>query len=170
VRWLVGLAGGIASGKTTLAAALHNTIAGSQLLAFGDVVRRHAAAAGLEPTRQSLQATGAKLVAAGWPAFVDELTADLSDSTETVIVDGIRHIAAYETLRARLIPDHSLLAYLQVDEASLTSRMAHRGESTTDLDHAVESEVPAVARAADVILNANRPLERLVAEVMQRLQ
>jgi tRNA A37 N6-isopentenylltransferase MiaA len=173
VNWLICIAGEVASGKTTLAAALQAALPGSVRLAFGDVVRRHAAAARLEPTRRNLQDVGLQLVAAGWAAFVDELATGLDDhpgdDPDVVVVEGIRHREAVDALRERLQPRHCLLVYLHITDEQRRQRLAARVEAESNLRHEVEQHAPALRDTADLVLLGMQPADILVQRILERL-
>lgn len=169
MSWLICIAGEIASGKSTLARELQAELQGSTLVAFGDVVRRHAQREGLAPSRQNLQRTGRQLIAAGWPAFVDQLLALIDGESDVLIVEGIRHLAAVDELGRRLPDRQCLLIFLGIDEASQQERLDARGEARQALGHAVEQEVRELRSTADLFLSGASPLEELVQEVVDRL-
>lgn len=169
MRRLICLAGGVASGKTTLAEGLRATLPGAATIAFGDVVRRHTEQAGLEPNRANLQRTGLQLVSGGWPAFVGELIAPVGPDVDTLIVEGVRHHAAVDELRAQLDPTQLLLVYLDVPDADLHRRLAGRGEPESVLRHEVESEVASLRAEADLVLQSSDPVDELVDRVAEAL-
>jgi dephospho-CoA kinase len=169
VKWLICLAGSIASGKTTLAEALHTALPGSERLAFGDVVRRRARKHRLEPTRQDLQETGLRLIREGWPAFVDELLSELKGEPLALIVEGVRHREAVDALRERLPTRQLLLVYVAVPESQRRDRLAQRAEHEQALEHGVEQDVESLRAIADLVVETNRPTEESVALVCGRL-
>jgi dephospho-CoA kinase len=65
---VIGLAGQIAAGKTTIATRLAARL-GIPRVSFGDEVRRVAAERGLPADRAVLQDLGEELIAAGWDSF-----------------------------------------------------------------------------------------------------
>jgi dephospho-CoA kinase len=170
VKWLICIAGSIASGKTTLADALHAALPGSERLAFGDVVRRRARKYRLEPTRQELQETGLRLIREGWPAFVDELLSELEGEPHALIVEGVRHREAVEALRERLPTRQLLLVYVAVPESQRRDRLAHRAEHEQALEHGVERDVESLRAIADLVVETHQPTEELVALVCGRLE
>jgi dephospho-CoA kinase len=165
MKWLICLAGGIASGKTTLAGALHAALPDSALLAFGDVVRRRARAAHSEPTRQDLQDTGLRLIGEGWPAFVNELLLEFEGDSSVLIVEGVRHREAVDALRERLHKRRLLLIYIEVSYDQRRERLTRRAESEQALIHDVERDVESLHAIADLVVGTHQPLEDLVAHV-----
>jgi dephospho-CoA kinase len=170
VRWLICLAGGIASGKTTLAAGLQAALPGSVRLAFGDVVRRRAQAVHPEPTREELQETGLQLIHEGWPAFVGELLSDLGGDPSVLIVEGIRHPEAVGALHEQLPERRVLLVYVEVSDRQRNERLAQRAESELTLMHEVESEVALLRAMADLAVETDQPIEGLVTLILGHLQ
>jgi dephospho-CoA kinase len=165
VKWLICLAGGIASGKTTLAAALHAALPGSARLAFGDVVRRRAQAMYPEPTRRELQETGLQLIHEGWLAFVGELLSELEGNPSVLIVEGVRHREAVDTLREQLHERRVLLVYVEAPDSQRNERLVQRAESEQTLTHEVESDVESLRAIADLVVETDQPSEDLVAAV-----
>src|SRR5437763_1046014 len=98
---LLCLAGEIASGKSTLANGLVAARPNAARVGLGDVARRRLADACLELRRPNLQDMGERLVAEGWPEFVALVAAEVKADPEALIVDGIRHVAALDALRAQ---------------------------------------------------------------------
>lgn len=170
MTWLICLAGGIASGKTTLAEALQGTLPSSARLAFGDVVRRRALTAERELTRQNLQEIGLQLIAEGCSTFVDDLLSDLISDPEVLIVEGIRHQEAVDALAERLPTRTLLLIYLEVNSDQQRQRLAGLGEAEGVIDHEVERDVGDLRAAADLILSTARPVEELVARVRRMVE
>ena len=101
-RVALAIAGGIASGKTSLAKALSERLAWPRA-SFGDCVREVAAEQGLGTLRETLQAVGEALIAAGWDSFCRRTLCEGGwRPGGPVIVDGIRHVEAIDHLRAVL--------------------------------------------------------------------
>lgn len=167
MRTVVCLAGGIASGKTTLAQALAEVWPNTSVRSFGDVVRRRALADGLPATRSALQDLGRRLIAEGWPAFVSTLLADVPTSSGMLVVDGMRHLQVANELRRRL-PDATVyVVYVASDDAVIRLRLAGRGESPDVLKHEVEAELFRVAETADLVLDTNIAVNLNCAEIVR---
>lgn len=162
---MVCLAGGIASGKTTVAQALTTTYPNSAVRSFGDVVRKHARKTGLGLDRGALQAAGLQLIAAGWPNFVDELLADLTPAATILIVDGIRHVEAVDELRRHFPRAQVRLVFLVTNEQDLSRRMAERGEPMQVRHHQIESSLTTVAHTADLTIETSTAPNRIAARI-----
>jgi dephospho-CoA kinase len=169
VSSLICIAGGIASGKTTLAEALERALPDSVRLAFGDVVRSRAVAEGKELTRSNLQDIGLQLVAEGWQTFVNELLQALNGEPDVLIVEGIRHREAVGALRDRFPKRELLLVYLVVGNDQQRRRLAQIGETEGALDHNIEQDVDVLRAIADLVVQAEYPTDELVRLVRQRV-
>lgn len=170
MSWLICIGGGIASGKTTLAKALKEALPDSVRLAFGDVVRLRALAEGREPTRQNLQDAGLRLIAEGWPAFVNDLLRHFKNDPEVLIVEGIRHREAVDVLHERLPMRQLLLVYLEVGGDQRRKRLAQIGEAERILNHDVERAVSALRTTADLVLSTDQSTDELVRLVHQLVE
>lgn len=115
--------------------------------------------------RATLQETGIRLIAEGWPTFVDALIADIPPQTKLLIVDGIRHVEPVRELRRRFPMVSVRLVFLAANETSVQQRMSQRGEPSNALGHAVESELQRVAKAADILIDSGRPSSEIVAKI-----
>lgn len=169
MRAVLCLAGGIASGKTTVGKALAASSRGAHLCSFGDVVRRQALRQGTPSDRASLQAVGATLVAAGWPAFVDLLLEDTPGRAELLVVDGIRHVEAVTELATRFPNTPVRLIYLRADRDVIAGRLHQRGEPEAVLDHPIESSLHEVAAAAELELDSSLPVDELLSQITRDL-
>lgn len=97
---VVALSGQAGSGKSTLATHLAGRLNGD-VASFGNFVRHLAEIQGASPGRRSLQEIGEAAVRAGAKAFVADFIAWADPAPErTLIVDGIRHIAVEDAMRA----------------------------------------------------------------------
>jgi dephospho-CoA kinase len=165
VNTIICLAGGIASGKTTLAQALIDRWPDSAIRSFGNVVRDRARADGLPLERASLQQVGARLIAQGWRAFCDRLLADFPTELDVLIIEGIRHAEPVYDLRRRYPAAPVYVVLLRPPPEVVARRLAKRGETTGVRDHTVESEAEHVAMLADLIVDTTRPVTETVEEV-----
>lgn len=170
MKWLICLAGGIASGKTTLAGALQASLPGSVRVAFGDVVRRRAMATSPSPSRQALQDAGLHLIQEGWPAFVSALLADIGDEPDLLIVEGVRHQEAVDALRRRLPTHDLLLVYADVPDDLRRQRLDQLGEHQESLSHAVERDVESLRGVADLVVDTRNPASELAALICQHMR
>lgn len=165
MKWLICIAGGIASGKTTLAETLQASLSNAKSLAFGDFVRQQALARDLEPSRRTLQEVGLDLIANGWPAFVGGLLSNLTNDPPILIVEGIRHKAAVRVLKEQLPDRQALLVYVFASAEVRRQRMAERAEAGSAMAHAVEAEVEDLYSVADIVVAAQDPVRESVNAV-----
>lgn len=170
MTWLICLSGSIASGKTTLAGALQIAFPCSARLAFGDVVRRRVLIAKRKPTRRNLQDMGLQLIAEGWSPFVDDLLSDLTIDPEVLIVEGIRHQEAVDTLTERLPIRKLLLIYVEVGSKQRRQRLACLGETEGATEHPVERDVNGLRATADLVVSTQQPVEKLVERVRRIIE
>ncbi|WP_439681816.1 hypothetical protein [Embleya sp. MST-111070] len=151
------------SGKTTVGRQLQAGGPDIAYRSFGDVVRRHTPDRGRPATRDELQHTGMRLVAGGWPAFVDALVKDLDPSTtHTLVLDGIRHLAAIHAIQARFPEAHVHSAFLRVDQDVAHTRTLSRGEAPSTREHPVEKELDDVKAHAHVVLSGDLDIPTIV--------
>lgn len=163
---IICLAGGIATGKTTLAQTLADQWSNSSIRSFGSVVRDHARAQGLPLDRASLQQVGLHLIGQGWPAFCDLLLADLPPALDVLIIDGIRHAEPVHELRQRYPAVPLCVVLLRPPPDVVAHRLTQRGQTTGVRDHPVESNVGRPAGLADLIVDTIR----LTAEIADEVQ
>lgn len=163
------LAGGIASGKTTVARGVHEAVPGSCVVSFGDVVRQRIADLGLPPERASLQRVGEQLISAGWPTFVAALVRDVDLGSSLLIVDGVRHIEATEALRAAVPEARQVLIFVAVEPTVQRQRLAMRGESPESLTHPMEQNLDWVRAQADLVVAGDRPVREALPQILRLL-
>ncbi len=164
---IVGLSGGIASGKTTVGVALAAGIPGSFVCSFGDVVSARTLSEGLPLVRSELQRVGAEMIAEGWSGFVDSLLAAVPLGVRVLIVDGIRHVEPLDELRRRYPDSPMTIVFLRSKSGVVEARMTARNEAPTALSHKVEASVGDVERIADVIVEAGSEIEDAVRQIRQ---
>lgn len=148
VTLVVGITGVIRSGKSSLTTELADRL-GAEARSFGAIVRDEAVRRGRGDSRLDQQTTGLELIAEGWTSFVDLLLTPrlLADR---LVVDGIRHVEAFEELRRRFPEATFLLVAVDPTGAVIEERIRERGEDVASLAHAVEREIPEVQQRADV--------------------
>src|SRR5574341_206680 len=98
-------------------------------VSFGDHVRAEARRLGLDDSaREVLQAVGEALIGAGWERFCRSVLAQ-ADWTpgRPLVIDGVRHVQAVETLRPLVAPAALRLVYLEVPESVRERRLRNRG-------------------------------------------
>lgn len=158
VEVALGISGRIGSGKTSLAVVLAERLHCPRA-SFGDYVRTVATNQGLDASqREVLQEVGDDLIAAGWDAFCMAVLNSAEYSDGSVIVDGIRHADAAQTMRRLVAPIPWRLVAVESEDATRRSRLAARGlddADTTQADaHPNEAEVASVMASADLVVSS----------------
>jgi len=153
---VVGLAGPIAAGKTTIALELATEL-GTPCVSFGDAVRRVAFERSLPTDRATLQDLGEELVESGWEPFCRAVLAQAPwRPGQSLVIDGIRHLGAITTLRRLVAPSLLAIVFLEVSAEARRERLAARGTTQQETlvadDHRSEVELRSVREAADLVL------------------
>lgn len=169
----VGISGRIGSGKSTLATELAERL-NCRRASFGDYVRSVVTDRGLDPTqREVLQDVGDELIAGGWKAFCAAVLKSVGYTGGSVVVDGIRHLEAAQTMRAIVAPTPWRLVAVEVHESARTARLAARGIDKNQAlqadSHANESQVGSVMVSADFVVSSDSTVEASATEVMEWL-
>ena len=168
---IICLAGPRASGKSTTAKCLASFL-GWRSFSFGDYVRKVAKERGLDPQDLLvLQNIGSELIEMGWDNFCQNLLTFYGYNNENVIIDGIRHVQAVNTLSS-ITQSRVFLVYLDVPETVQNERIQHRyrGEYEGHENHDVEKQVKSEVREkADFIINAEIPPEEVTQSIIQAL-
>lgn len=168
---VLGLAGGIASGKSTLSEALSRTLH-CRRASFGGFVRELAKARGLPARREVWQQLGQELIQAGVREFcVAVLRSGGWESGDRFIIDGIRHKAVAVALREIVKPSDFRLIYVSVPAEVRSERLksanthgltlAEMEEHPTELD--VRETLPDLA---DLIVNGELPVDVLIGQIL----
>jgi hypothetical protein len=159
VEVAVGISGRIGSGKTSLAVVVAERL-NCPRASFGDYVRSVANERGLDSSqREVLQEVGDDLIAAGWDAFCAAVLNSAGYSSGPVVVDGIRHADAAQTMQKLVAPTVWKLVAVESEDATRRSRLAARGvddAGTTQADaHPNEGEVASVMASADLVVSSD---------------
>lgn len=173
---VIGLAGAIGSGKTSIALGLANCLQ-CPIASFGAYVRDFAARTGRGNSREILQSISEELIASVGP---DGLTQSVLLSAEwdrkhSLIVDGIRHPAVVAALKAEVAPLPVRVVYLDVRPEVRRERFVARDNlSSSDLNgfelHSTERDVGTQVRElADVVVSADGQVKDTVARVMNAI-
>lgn len=171
---IVCFSGRIAIGKTSVSRALAERL-DCPWTGFGDYVRAIATKRGLDSeSRDVLQDTGASLIAEqGFRLFCSNVVAAANWSGDCpLIIDGIRHIEALQTIKELLAPSQVVLVHLAVEsEEALYDRTMLRGiefaERVTWETHSTERQVlSTLPEKADLIVSADLPLPDVVERVV----
>lgn len=165
--------GGIASGKTSLANRVAERL-GLPSASFGSFVRSIAKARGTSEDRSSLQALGEALIEElGWDAFCRAVLDSAGwKPGSSIVVDGIRHLSALNTLRAIVAPIATRLVFVDVPLDVRQERAEHRSQEGTDVAkadaHSTEKDVRDVLREmADLVVDGTRDPSSLLNDVQR---
>jgi len=159
---IIGIAGPIASGKSTLARALAQAFS-LKLIGFGEYVRHEAQARGLDVSdRRVLQDFGQSLVDEDVASFVrGVLERAKVRPADRVVMDGVRHQSVWDEIVTFALSRRSAarLIFLEMPEAERRRRLSARGMSYDQVQiqdrHASEADVHArLAGKADLRLDA----------------
>jgi len=172
---IVGIAGKIASGKSTLARAVAGRLK-ARRLGFGDYVRSIAESRGLDPSdRKVLQTIGQDLVTENPSAFVSGVLSFAGYTPpENIVFDGVRHWAIWQEIQALAAQTHdtAYLVFLDMPEEMRRQRLVARSLDRETVDafdrHANEADLGARLRqAADLTLDARLDETQLVEKVVR---
>lgn len=169
---VIAFAGLIGSGKSTVSVALAETL-GCSRASFGDYVRDIAKKRGLKPEREKLQEIGNELVERGWEPFCKAVLSQANwKKGNTIVVDGIRHIEAIQTLLKITNPSRFILVFISIGDEDRKARLIGKGinekEQQIKIDsHSTEMQVSSLKQKADIILDGTKPIPALVDQVIK---
>ena len=173
---VLSFAGSIASGKSTLSIEAASSLGWSRI-SFGDYVRTVARRQGLGESRKVLQAVGASLINQGMEQFCRSVLAQVNwEFGQPLVVDGIRHAEAIDTLRRLVAPLELVLVFIAANELTREARLIHRGlnhhERQQQIEaHSTEVQVQTVLPGiADLTVDSTQKTEELVKEIMIWMQ
>jgi dephospho-CoA kinase len=174
---IIGVSGGIASGKTAFIQALAAELPAATT-GFGDYVREEAAGKGLDVTsRDVLQQLGEQLKRdLGDDEFVRRVLGR-ADQSGHVIIDGIRHVEIADLIQRVVAPRKFVLLFLHLDDETRRARAESRSSGdAARLDqlatHSTEQQVHdgRLRARADLELDATSPIATLVADTLAFLR
>jgi dephospho-CoA kinase len=168
---IVAFAGQIASGKTKLSTEL------SQILSwkrgsFGDYLRYTAGVYGLPESREQLQQLGDELIRSGWSEFCWKVLNHATwQSGENLIIDGIRHVEAFENLKVVCSPQLVYLVFVNTgDEIRLTrfqQRETHEPNKLAQHEqHSSEAQSHLLKNKANFVLDGSKTIDDLIIELL----
>jgi dephospho-CoA kinase len=168
---VIAVAGRIGAGKSAIADGAATAVGGSRR-SFGGAVREIAENRGLPTDRTSLQDLGEQTIAdEGWTEFVSRV---LAGDLKIVVIDGVRHIAAAEALRAVAPRDGFLLVFVDASFERRLDRVSSReGITRAELEaadqHPNEAEVLALRGFADIVIDNERDGPEALAEAIETI-
>lgn len=171
---VICFSGRIGSGKSTVSTAVSERL-GFSWVSFGSYVRTEAAKRGLDPNiREVLADLGQSLIQEhSWEGFCKKVL-DQAKWThgQGLVVDGIRHLEAFNTISKIALPTKSVLVHLNLDGIEA---MAGRANGLEDRiraeEHSTEKQViEELPQAANLVANADRPVKKIVDEILEFLK
>jgi len=172
---ILTFSGPIGSGKSTLSKSVAQSL-GWKHSSFGHYVRELASQRGVGNSREALQRLGASLIEEkGWDNFCRSVLAQVDWAAgQNIVLDGIRHIEALDSLRIITKPSKILLVLLALSGPELAARRSGREvfENLKRVEsHSTEEQViNLLPQRADLIVDGRRRLEDVVNEVVQWVQ
>jgi len=170
---IICFSGSISSGKTTISSLLADTL-GWKWVSFGEYVRKMARNQSFGNSREELQAVSDSLVQQGWESFCTSVLEEVQwTQSENLVVDGIRHCEAIETLRTLCYPAEVFLVYLSITQAQQLQRAKEKGiSSISELKHieSHSSEVQVYSnlrKMVDFVVDGNLPKHKLVQVITE---
>lgn len=173
---VVAFTGPIGSGKSTLSRLVSNEL-GWPLASFGACVRKMADAYGFDKSRKGLQLTGNFLIGRGWKIFCGQVLADANwKPSSNLIVDGIRHLEALETLRDIVTPANIYLVYVSLSKADRKNRLKARNNEDhlnleeIELDPTEEQVKTILLNRADFVVYNSCPADKVAKKIATWIQ
>ena len=159
---VIAFTGRLGAGKSSVSAAIAKDL-GWQFASFGGFVRKTATSRGVEHTRESLQAVGEELEANDPTKFCRAVLDDAGwYPGESAIVEGVRHVRIWETLKNLVAPQPIFLVYLEAPEELRRARLKERGAQEAHYlekaeAHSTERDVIAeLPQLANLVLSTER--------------
>jgi len=156
---ILAFAGRMGAGKSSVSGAIATDL-GWKFASFGGFVRKTATSRGIEHTRESLQAIGEELEANNPVTFCRAVLDDAEwQPGESVVVEGIRHVRIWDTLKNLVAPQSIFLVYLEAPEELRRARLQERGAQEANYlrqaeAHSTERDVIAeLPRLANIVLS-----------------
>lgn len=173
---IIALAGGIGSGKSTVARAIATRL-GCPVASFGDYVRSVLKRSQVNPSRAALQRKSEELIESlGWQGLTQNVLVEARwTPNQSLVADGIRHPDVIKALKVAVAPLPVLVIYLDVEPHVRAARVAARDNLSSDdlakFDrHPTETSVGNEVKAmADVTVNASGAAEQTIAQVFQAI-
>lgn len=173
---IVAFAGRMGAGKSAVSAAVAADL-GCHFASFGGFVRKTATSRGIEHTRESLQGIGEELEARDAAMFCRAVLDDAGwHPGESAVVEGIRHVRIWATLKNLVAPQPIFLVYLEAPEELRRARLQERGAQEANYleraeAHSTERDVIAeLPKLANIVLSTEgRTVPELVRDIGMHL-
>jgi|SRR5579859_1238230 len=170
---ILSFAGQIGSGKSTISKQVADKL-GWKRVGFGDFLRGQVIVRGLAPqSRSTLQNLGQEFINRGWRPFCSQVleTAGWIPG-ENLVVDGIRHVEALDTLLELTHPSDGKLVYITTAESMRMQRIATR-DSEKNLaaeSHPMETEgYSLLPTRADLLIDNSSSVAQTVEKIIDAL-
>jgi hypothetical protein len=159
----IALSGRVGSGKHYIAEQLV-VLLGYKYASFGRYVRHEALRRGRPLQLTELQALGDELIGElGWPAFVKNTLdqARVEPGEDAFVIDGVRHLDAYTTLKELVHPQPLILFFFDTTDERRHQRLRAEGVDAGQLEqieqHDTEEDVTDgdLMRVSDQILRGD---------------
>lgn len=170
---MFGLSARMAAGKTSVSKGVAEAIYAKRI-SFGGVVREEAQKQSVPFTREALQDLGQSLVQEDVGKFCQRVLAEAGWTPgDSIVVDGVRHVAVLDTLRQIVQPKYFALLYLSVDRDTQRERWKSEDltytKSLEELEaHPTEIEVlQKLPEHADLVLDGKHSVPHIVKDVIR---
>jgi cytidylate kinase len=174
--FVVTFGGGMLSGKSSISSAVAEAL-GWPRVGFGDYVRSVARAGGLADTREALQEVGVSLISEGWEKFCRAVLSQARWSPgESLVVDGVRHREALDTLASIVTPSRLVVVHVALGRPEQEQRLKGSGVVDSErrrriLAHSTEVQAHAVLpRLADFTVDGGQAVKQETARVVEWLR
>jgi cytidylate kinase len=164
--------GQIGSGKSAVSTLVSDAL-GWRRTGFGEYLRGEISRGGGDPDdRKALQDLGQARVDADAVAFCRDVLATAGfNPGDNFVIDGIRHVTIFETLKQVTAPSQSKLLFLGASEMTRSDRIQARADAadfTRAVEHRVESDLrDALPNRADAVINADQAIDRVVFDCLK---
>ncbi len=168
-----GFSGCIASGKTTISEGVANYL-GLPRVSFGDYVRKMARHKGLDDSsRDILQSVGESLIIEGWMKFCKSVLKQVKwEPGQSLVIDGVRHQAAIDTLKLLVKPSLFLLIHININESEQKTRLNRKEiinlqQIKVIENHSSEKDVKSILpNIADLIVDGTYPIDDIILGII----
>lgn len=169
-RCVIGIAGHVAAGKTTLGNYLASR--GFHYIRYSQIIQQALSSSGYTAERDDLRATGAALFSANHQYDLNQRLASSLGSYPNVVIDGMRHLEDYTFWKEQCFLNF-ILIYIDADYELREKRFSARQDESISYESAVshpaEKDVPFLKNKADFIIANNGSIEDLNTTVLKIL-